>query len=435
MTPRLFALYISGQIGIMLLARFFFQWIILFSTSEHTLPDGSQEVLFSASAVGFVLLLFRLFDAVSDPLAGILSDYCVRRGWERRRLLLFSFLVPGIGLALCFIPSLAISSNLRWTYLVAGMFVFFVGYTFYAIPYWSLIDDYSAGNSHCRRMLSNLLGAGLLIATALVFIISPILVDKLGFKNSAILTSLLASLLMILPYFAQPKSLAAIAAADPNEAQDSAPFSTFIATFKHKRFVSILSVFTGSQVSLTIMTAAAPFIALELLGGSKKDVAFLMGPLLALAIPCFFFIPGLSFRFGWEKVVLSAALLLGIVYALTGFLGASVVGSPLLTASLLFGLAGPMIAALLGLEGEAITVCAREKGDKMVSTYFGSYNLAVKGFNGLGIFAAGILADLSRGSLGKSAIRAMPIIAGCCLLTGFLLNRYLQRSPKKELAD
>lgn len=70
--------------------------------------------------------------------------------------------------------------GLRWVLLCAGMFLFFVGYTFYAIPYWSLIDDYSAGDLRTRRTLSNVLGAGLLIATALGFAVSPTLVKRLG---------------------------------------------------------------------------------------------------------------------------------------------------------------------------------------------------------------------------------------------------------------
>ena len=102
------------------------------------------------------------------------------------------------------------------------------------------------------------------------------------------------------------------------------------------RFLAVIVLFGGSQMSLTIMTAAAPFIAVDLLEGSSGDVALLLGPLLATALPLMIFTPALSRRFGWRRAVVSATALLAVVYGGTGVLGGTLVVSPLVTAALLF---------------------------------------------------------------------------------------------------
>ena len=68
-----FAYFMCGQLGIMLLARFFFQWLIDFCSQG--LPEINGESLLSATLVGVVLLGFRVFDGITDPIAGTLSGY------------------------------------------------------------------------------------------------------------------------------------------------------------------------------------------------------------------------------------------------------------------------------------------------------------------------------------------------------------------------
>lgn len=416
MSARQLVLFTLGQIGMMSLARFFFQWIIKFSTLSTA--DGT---LFAAGAVGAVLLAFRLFDGVTDPFAGALSDYWVNRGGKRKQLLFYTLLLPGLGLVLCFMPAESMGAALRWTCLVSGMFLFFVGYTFYAIPYWSLIDDYSQGDLALRRQLSNLLGAGLLIATGLGFVVSPILVDQFGYLYASCVFALLASLGMLGPILADPSEPADAPAARP--AEDFSPAAAFMEAFRQPRFVGLVLLLGGSQMSLTIMTAAAPFIAVDLLGGTEQDVSLLLGPLLAAALPCFTFAPRLSARFGWEKVLVVSSIALAVVYGMASQIGADVVYSPFFTATLLFLFGGPMVALLLALEGEAITDCAREAGGNSVSMFFGVFNLVVKALNGLAIFAAGLFAEMSRGPQGADAIRWMVLAAGASLLIG--MSAYL----------
>lgn len=184
-------------------------------------------------------------------------------------------------------------------------------------------------------------------------------------------------------------------------------------------------------MSFTVMTAAAPFIAVQLLGGTLSDVASLLGPFLLMAIPAFAFVPNVVKRYGWEKTTLIATTLLGVVYAGTGLLGAAIVGTPVHTAMIVFALGGPMAAALLGLEGEAITSCASEHKQEVTAVYFGVYNFIVKAANGLALVITGYLSSMAEHGTGP--IRMMGFSAGgllVCGVIGYVVLRPKSLDPK-----
>ena len=415
MTPARYFLFFCGQVGMMSLARFFFQWIVDFAAVEK-----GGAVLFAGTAITGALLAFRVFDGITDPLAGTLSDRWVRLKRKRQHLLWFSLLLPSIGLIFTYMPAHTMSAGLRWSLALIGMFVFFVGYTFYAIPYWSLVDDYSHGDESRRRILSNLLGAGLLVASGIGFVVSPLLVEKFGFLGAAVLFGIAGAALMVLPIFASPGDRDE----DPeleNISHGGSLLDGMRAALGDRRFLALLALFGGSQMSFTIMTSAAPFLVMDLLGGERAQVSLVLGPLLAVAIPSFLVVPMVSRKLGWLRGMLCASIGLAVVYSLTGFLGASIIVSPIITAALVFSLAGPMIATLLGLEGEGIVDCAnRRGGSKFVGMYWGVFNFIVKILNGLALFILGVLTDM-RSSWGTTAVRSMSFVAGACLLAGVVM--------------
>lgn len=426
MTPFRYLLFFCGQVGMMSLIRYFFTWIVDFSAVEK-----AGAPLFVGAAITGAIFGFRIFDGITDPLAGTLSDAWIKRGKKRQHLLWFALFLPALGLMLTFAPTHDMAAGLKWTLALAGMFLFFTGYTFYAIPYWSLVDDYSQGDHGRRRLLSSLLGAGMLVASGIGFVVSPLLLKPFGFSGGAVIFGIGAIILMALPIFAAPRTPDGRQRGDHGD--DASLIAGAKAALSDRRFLALLALYGGSQMSFTIMTSAAPFIVMDLLDSERSKVALLLGPLLGVAILSFFLVPKLSHRFGWMHAMLMASILLAVVYALTGFLGASWFGSPIITAGVVFALSGPMIAVLLGLEGEGIVDCANARGgDRYVGMYWGVFNFVVKILNGAALFALGVLTDL-RASWGDQAVRSMSFLAGTCLLIGVGLY-YAIRPHKKKAA-
>jgi GPH family glycoside/pentoside/hexuronide:cation symporter len=424
-TQRLF--FFCGQLGVMALVRFFFTWSLKYSDQEA--PGG--ELLFTASMVGLALLVARLLDGGVDPVIGRLADRWVAAGRERRTFLLFSFIAPPLGLALCFWPSFAEAPGVRWGCLLAGMLLLFTGYSFYSIPYWSLVDDYAGTDRKERLTLSNLLGAGLLCSVAVVSVLSPKMIGDLGYRTASLIFAGAAVGLMLLPWLAKPR--AAVATAPPAEAPPPVASlgKALLGIARHRRFMAMLVLFCGSQMALSVITSAAPFIVERLLGGSERDVARVMTPFLGTAIPFFLLAPWVSRRLCWQRAMLVASIGLAVVYGGTAFLGEGVIGSPMTTAMIVFGCGGPMVAVLLGVEAEAIAVCSREAGGTATSLYFGVANFMIQALNGVATFVCGLLVTAARVP-GREELmtRMMSVSAGIMLLIGIAL--FLLIRPREE---
>lgn len=403
----------------MLLARYFFQWVIRFA---DTGKDTEHGALLAAGVVGLLFFGFRIFDGVTDPLAGVFGDRWVASGKQRRSLIWVSFLIPAVGLALVFSPQQTMPEAVRWGLLTLGMLLFFVGYTLYCIPYWSLVEDYAEGDPATRTTLSNALGVGVLLATGVGFVVSPLIVQALGFFTGALIFCLVGTFLMILPYFAAPKN------AKNRVAEQMPPMSqTLVASLTHSRFLAVVLLFAGAQMSLTVMTAAAPYVAEVLLGGSIQDVSLLLGPFLVAALPTFYFVPKLSRRLGWEKSTLLGVIVLSLAYLGAGLLGRGIIGTPMTTAMIVFACAGPGSALVLGLEGEAIARCAQASRYRSTGIYFGVYNFIVKALNGLALFLTGTLAEMAT----TWSVRAMPLLAGALCVTGVLVYLMIPKTDQQ----
>ena len=414
-------LYLSGQVGLMLMVRFLTQWLISFADERSSMGDAG-DVLFSASTMGALFFGFRIFDGITDPLAGLVSDRWVAKGRDRRQLLWYAFALPGIGLSLVFLPTHEMVPLLRWVFVCAGCFVFFVGYTFYGIPYWTLVWDDARDNKAEQRSRSNGLGVGLLIATGIAFVVTPMMINRLGFGRSAIVISIISTILMILPIFSAPKR-----PRQANQRPDMPVFSWrgLISPMTSPKFLALLALLSGAHMSLTLMTSAAPFISEWLLGGTKQDVALLLGPFLGVGLICLAFVPRVSRRWGWQRALLSACLLMGLVYALTSRLDEPMLGTPMVNAMSIFMLGGPFVAVILGVEAEAITSIGSADDPSRMSAYWGCFNFVVKGMNGLSIWIAGWLAQQISAPTtaflnGTAAVKAMSLCAGGLLVCGVL---------------
>ncbi len=92
-----------------------------------------QDLGVSLAAVGTVLLLSRVFDAVSDPLIGWLSDRTHTR-WGRRRVWMVAA-VPILMIAVykLFIPEPPVTA----AYLLGWLVVLWLGWTMLFIPYYA----------------------------------------------------------------------------------------------------------------------------------------------------------------------------------------------------------------------------------------------------------------------------------------------------------
>ena len=118
------------------------------------------------TAIAVVLLIGRLFDAISDPLIGYLSDrYRARSG--TRKPFIFA---GGISLAICsyflFIPSGSVSI----AYFAGWSLAFYLAATIYNIPLMAWASEMTTDPKD-RTLLFTLLSGGMQVGSLLFFLV------------------------------------------------------------------------------------------------------------------------------------------------------------------------------------------------------------------------------------------------------------------------
>lgn len=145
------------------------------------------------ASVGWAVLLVRLFDAVTDPLAGYAADR-INPGFGRRRLLfLLSLPIAALSALMLYWP--ADGAGVAWL-TVWGMLTS-LGFTLVVVPYsaWGaeLVNDYH-GRTRLTSAREGLTLVGTLIAIVLPFAIG---FEQKGFSGLAVLGIAVAAMLLL----------------------------------------------------------------------------------------------------------------------------------------------------------------------------------------------------------------------------------------------
>lgn len=138
----------------------------------------------SPAAVGTMMLVTRLIDAVTDPVMGAMADRTKTRWGKFRPYLLWGIIPLGAAGVLTFtIPDLDQDGKLIWAY---GTYIFMMlSYTFINVPYGALLGVISQ-DSQARTSLSSFRFIGAFSGGTLVAFMTPELVELLGNGDEAL---------------------------------------------------------------------------------------------------------------------------------------------------------------------------------------------------------------------------------------------------------
>lgn len=127
------------------------------------------------SLMGLVLLTVRLFDAVTDPAIGLLSDHTVTRFGRRRPYIAIASILVSFSICALFNPPSWTSSGMETIWFTVWIFALFLFWTIVVVPYESLGPELSF-DYHERTSLFALRD-GFLIAGTLAAASAPGLID------------------------------------------------------------------------------------------------------------------------------------------------------------------------------------------------------------------------------------------------------------------
>lgn len=253
---------------------------------------------------GLVLAVGKIWDAVNDPLVGMLSDRTKTR-WGRRYPWMFLTAIPfGLSYFLIWITPFDAdtSDTMKFWYYVIITTVFQIFFTTTNLPYTALTaemsSDYDEGTelTSFRLAFSVLGGVAILIIAGVVAAVIPgeafdarsTRYVVLGLIGGAI--SVLSIYWCVFGTYGYMVKKAAAEGRSLNDTTDENPepfFAQLKAVMSNRPFLFVVSIYLCSWLALQITAAVLPFYAVSWIGVSESLPALLVqGPAIALMFVC-----------------------------------------------------------------------------------------------------------------------------------------------------
>ncbi|KQB95436.1 sugar transporter [Loktanella sp. 1ANDIMAR09] len=270
---------------------------------------------------GFVTTAVLVFDMITDPLVGYLSDRTQSRFGRRAPWMFFGVLVMSLGMVGLFsVPAgLGMGVNLAW--VVAFFVVATIGFTMVAIPYGAQSGEITQDPKERSAMTGFRMAfasIGILIGGAVI----PGLAGSMGYAMAALLVTPLMIGAVWLSLWSIRKAPRVEQAAQVNLT------GMFGLVFANKAFVVLVLLYGVMTLAIAMITAGLPFAALyliidsgdTLLSGAATALttlslmfaAFVVGSILSQAVWVL-----LSHRLGKVgALVLGLSLYVVLLYAL-----------------------------------------------------------------------------------------------------------------------
>ena len=156
----------------------------------------------NAALAGIILFITRIYDVISDPLIGHLSDN-TRSRWGRRRPWMFvGAFVSGLAAILAFnVPAFS-ADNATAIYELVVLLVYFTGFTLFYVPFMAMpaemTDDYNERTSIMSFRVGYSFAAGIIIAAGMPALISRLGGDREAYEVAAVIAGILITVSMLM---------------------------------------------------------------------------------------------------------------------------------------------------------------------------------------------------------------------------------------------
>jgi GPH family glycoside/pentoside/hexuronide:cation symporter len=390
----------------------------------------SSEFGFDLVDMGTMMLLARVFDLITDPLIGYLSDHTKTRWGRRRPWMVASLPFMMVGIYQVMIPD----ADADLWYLFTWLMVMWLGWTMLMIPYYAwgaeLTTDY-----HDRSRVTGWRAAmgsfGQLVAISFPVVMATFFTLD-GFGEIMRVTAYVAIILM-------PICVGYTVWQVDEKPNASAPamqlFDGLKVMFKNGAFLWLVIAFMTSSLGISILMPLNAFYATAVLGASQNMVPLLMffGTFAGIAgIP---FWIAVSKRIGKHRAWICGFFLVAAFSPMYLFFGEGDFWLMLPFAVISAFGTGSFIALPNSMKADVIDIDTARTGENRAAQYFSAWSLATKGASSLGatlgLWALGWVGfEASQGSLNTpEAIQGLKYVytflpTSIFVLAGLIIWKY-----------
>ena len=237
-----------------------------------------DELGLAVAMAGIINVIYAVWDAVNDPLAGFLSDN-TRTRWGRRRPWLLTGLPFYVGILVLVyaVPKPFLHGNALFWYALLIIFLFEAAYTIMSVNYKALFPELFQGlrkRAHASSTYQGLSMLGELVG----FSIPPFIYAKFGFVPMAISFAGIAGIVLFLGIIRNQEDPTAMKA-PPLDLKDA-----FGEVLKDRPFLLFIIAVTLLMFSIGAYTLAIPFWVKYTLAASPQGTSLIFATAFIVAI-------------------------------------------------------------------------------------------------------------------------------------------------------
>lgn len=435
--------YALGQLGWSTLSGLIGSWLVYFYQPAKTEIDAGMTLFIPQGTVVFGVLTIiglitaagRIFDAITDPLIGSLSDNCRSKLGRRIPFLKFSALPLAVVTVLVFCAPIRTVSQINTVWLCVFVTLYYFLITCYCTPYTSLIAEL-AHTQEEKLQISTCISLTFIVGTAIAYVapvIWNIFMSSFGMEriNAMRLTfgiiSGISIVFLFIPVFTiNEKDYVNIVPSKTNM------FSSLLKTFKNHDFKIFVIQDLVYWFALTLFQTGLAFFVTQLFKLPEEFATYMFVGLTAVSLLFYPVVNLMARKIGKKACVFVAFMAFCLTFFLTGLAGDFLVVKPEVQAVIVVVL-GAFPMAIFGILPQAmvadIAQCETvETGENRSGMFFAARTFAFK-------FGQSV-AMLTFTSLATLGYRLVAITASIfCLIGGFCLLRYNEKRILEKIEN
>lgn len=435
--------YALGQLGWSMLSGLIGSWLVYFYQPAKTEIDAGMTLFIPQGTVVFGVLTIiglitaagRIFDAITDPLIGSLSDNCRSKLGRRIPFLKFSALPLAVVTLLVFCAPVRTVSQINTVWLCVFVTLYYFLITCYCTPYTSLIAEL-AHTQEEKLQISTCISLTFIVGTAIAYVapvIWNIFMSSFGMEriNAMRLTfgiiSGISIVFLFIPVFTiNEKDYVNIVPSKTNM------FSSLLKTFKNHDFKIFVIQDLVYWFALTLFQTGLAFFVTQLFKLPEEFATYMFVGLTAVSLLFYPVVNLMARKIGKKACVFVAFMAFCLTFFLTGLAGDFLVVKPEVQAVIVVVL-GAFPMAIFGILPQAmvadIAQCETvETGENRSGMFFAARTFAFK-------FGQSV-AMLTFTSLATLGYRLVAITASIfCLIGGFCLLRYNEKRILEKIGN
>lgn len=413
---------------------------LLFTT--YLMKFSTDVLLIAPAAMGTLLAASRMWDAVSDPMAGYLSDRTRSRYGRRRSWMFVSAIPMGLGLVMIWSPPLGMTGVWLVVWMGIALLVYETASTAFFVPHGALGVELTPNYHERTRLfgLSHMIGVLGTILGLMSLQVMNMAEDK---RTFAVLVSLVAGAVVAMIVIWSTRVLPE--RADYQGRGGQKPYKAFTDVFRNKHARLLLIVFGIETFGASSIGMLVPY-SLEYVIGMQ---AMMVPILITYTVPQFIFTPmwiRISRIFGKKRLWVFSMWLSAATFV--GFFFLTEPGPLVWVFAFTLGFAGGCGAVVApAIKADVIDYDEYLTDERKEGAYLAVWNLVRKGagsatalITGLVLQLSGFEPNVAQSEVTQFAIRAIfGLLPASCYIVGTLLfmrfsfNESEHREVRREL--